>query len=150
MAHNFKKFPELTNSQMVMYYFQSPHQQITDNFEAKVKKVTDGDTIRVTCDFRDFDFPIRFRKIDTPELNEEGGKEAKNWLKDKIEGEEVEVLIDRGNRVDKWGRLLGSVKHAGINLEDELLREGFAVRFENRNEGEIPKINQELSIKKWV
>ena len=47
MAHDFKQFPELTNSQMVMYYFQSPHKQITEPFEAKVVKVTDGDTIRV-------------------------------------------------------------------------------------------------------
>jgi len=150
MAHNFNKFPELTNKQMNLYYFQSPHKQITDDFDAEVKKVVDGDTIRVTCDFRDFDFPIRFRYIDTPELNEDGGKEAKDWLKDKIEGEEVRILIDKSNRVDKWARLLGSVRHAGINIIEAIEREGLGKKFENRNEGEIPKINQELNIKQWI
>lgn len=149
MPHNFKKFPELTNSQMEVYYFLSPHKQITEDFRAKVKKVTDGDTIRVTCGFRDFDFPIRMNDIDAPELNERGGKEAKSWLKDKIEGEEVEILIDRGNRVDKWGRLLGDVRHKGLSMEDSLLRLGLAVKFENRNEGELPKISQELNLKSW-
>ena len=70
MAHDFKLFPELTNRQMQEYYFQSPHKQITENFAAKVVKVTDGDTIRVEVDFRDFDFPIRIAetKINPAEI----------------------------------------------------------------------------------
>ena len=136
--HNFKDFPELTNSQMRIFYFQSPHPQITENFMATVTKVTDGDTIRVETNFRDFTFPIRFLDIDTPELTEEGGQRSKDWLKNRIEGKEVEVIIDPNNRVDKWGRLLGRVRHSGISIETELLSMGLAVEFGKRNLGEIP------------
>ena len=73
MAHDFKRYPELTNNQMNFYYFDSPHQQIAEDFDAKVVKVTDGDTIRVTTDFRDFDFPIRFSNIMAAETDEKGG-----------------------------------------------------------------------------
>ena len=33
MAHDFKKWPELRNSQMALYYFESPHRQITEDFD---------------------------------------------------------------------------------------------------------------------
>lgn len=116
MTHDFKLWPELTNSQMAFYYFDSPHQQIAEDFWARVVKVIDGDTIRVSCDFRDFHFPIRFSNIMAAELNEKGGKESKSWLEKQILGEEVEVIINKKNRVGKWGRLLGQVKHMGFDM----------------------------------
>ncbi len=116
MAHDFKQFPELTNSQMAFYYFDSPHQQITEDFWAKVVKVTDGDTIRVSVDFRDFDFPIRFSNILAAELNEEGGKESQSWLEKQILGEEIEIIVNPKNRVGKWGRLLGQIRHLGFDM----------------------------------
>jgi endonuclease YncB( thermonuclease family) len=149
MAHNFKNFPELTNSQMETMYFESPHKQITEDFRAKVIKVTDGDTIRVETDFRDFDFPIRFLNIDAPELNEPGGERTKDWLSEQILKEEIDVLIEN-NRVDKWGRLLGKIVHRGLDLGEIMLSLGLATKFENRNEDEIPNINQELNIKQWI
>jgi endonuclease YncB( thermonuclease family) len=149
MAHNFKNFPELTNSQMETMYFESPHKQITEDFRAKVIKVTDGDTIRVETDFRDFDFPIRFLNIDAPELNEPGGERTKDWLSEQILEEEIDVLIEN-NRVDKWGRLLGKIVHRGLDLGEIMLSLGLATKFENRNEDEIPNINQELNIKQWI
>ena len=77
--HDFKTFPELTNSQMQIYYFQSPHKQIIEPFMAKVVKVTDGDTIRVLWDERDFTFPVRFAELAAPELDERGGPESQSW-----------------------------------------------------------------------
>ena len=130
MAHDFKKFPELTNRQMQFYYFQSPHQQITENFLAQVVKVTDGDTIRVETDFRDFSFPIRFLDLAAPEVNEEGGLEAKAFLKGEIEGEEVEIRINKRNRVGKWGRLLGEVFHRGLSMTDLIINTGHGIRWD--------------------
>ena len=114
--HDFKNYPELTNSQMQMYYFDSPHQQIAEDFTAKVEKVTDGDTIRVTTDFRDFSFPIRISNLMAAELNEEGGIASQKFLSEEILGEEVEIKVDKGNRVGKWGRLLGRVEHLGFDM----------------------------------
>ncbi len=128
MPHDFEKFPELTNSQMQFYYLESPHKQITESFMGRVEKVTDGDTIRVSWDERDFDFPIRFAKINAPEMNN-GGKESKAWLEDKIMGQEVYIKVDPRNRVGKWGRIIGEVFHMGVNMNYESLREMQSVPF---------------------
>ena len=88
MVHDFKKFPELTNSQMIFYYFDSPHRQIMEDFSARVVRVIDGDTIRVTTSDRDFDFPVRFANIDAPEIDTREGVESKKWLEDWILKEE--------------------------------------------------------------
>ena len=130
MTHDFKNFPELTNSQMAFYYFDSPHKQIFENFQAKVIRVIDGDTIRVMWDERDFDFAVRLSDIDAPEMDSIGGIESKIWLKDKIEGREVEVLVDPRNRVEKWGRLLCGIISDGLNINDLSLIEGASLPFE--------------------
>lgn len=129
MAHDFKNFPELANSQMQIYYHESPHKQLTTGFLAQVTKVIDGDTIRVSMDERDFDFPVRFLNTDAPERNTAGFQEAKNWLTDLIQDKEVYVLINPHLRVGKWGRLLGEVIFEGINLNEQSLREKFAEVF---------------------
>ena len=134
--HDFKQFPELTLRQMEEFGFQSPHKQITEDFMATVVKVHDGDTITLRTNFRDFDFPLRFLGIDAKELNE-GGKEAAEWLRDRLLGEEVEIIIDPDNKVDKWGRLLGLVIQSGLDVGDEELRIGFATSYDDRNEGKI-------------
>ena len=114
--HDFKRFPELTNAQMGFYYLDSPHKQIGEDFFATVVKVTDGDTIRVKTDFRDFDFPIRFSNIHAAELDEGGGPESQSWLEGQILNEEVEIRVNPNNRVEKWGRLLGQVIHRGFDM----------------------------------
>lgn len=131
MTHDFKLFPELTNNQMQIYYFDSPHKQIVEPFVAKVIKVTDGDTIRVTCNFRDFNFPIRFAELAAPELKEEGGKESKSWLESQILGEQVEVIPTQ-TRVEKWGRLLANVMHLGQDMSQQSINTGHAVSWEDR------------------
>jgi endonuclease YncB( thermonuclease family) len=137
--HDFKRFPELTNSQLETHYWDSPHKQITEDFRATVVKVTDGDTIRVETDFRDFSFPIRFLDIDSPEEDEVGGKESKDWLTDEILGQEVDIKIT-SNRVDKFGRLLGHIVSGGLDMGEASLRLGFSNEFGRRKEGELPSL----------
>ena len=127
--HDFKNFPELTNSQMAEFYLVSPHKQITGDFWGRVVKVTDGDTIRLETEFRDFSFPLRFSNIQAPEIDEEGGEDSQSWLENLIGGEEVLIQVDPQNRVEKWGRLLGEVIHRGININEESLRERQSVEF---------------------
>ncbi len=146
--HDFKEFPELSNAQIEEFGFQSPHKQITEDFRATVVKVVDGDTVTLSVGFRDFDFPLRMLDIDAPEMNE-GGKEAKDWLIDRIEGEDVDIFMDEENRVDKWGRLLGRIFHRGMDVGEEEMIIGIAKPFDQRNEGKIPNINKTLDPKKW-
>lgn len=144
MAHDFVKFPELTNSQMQIYYFQSPHKQIMENFRAEVVKVHDGDTITLRWYNRDFDFPLRFNDINSPELNEPGGKDSQSWLENKILGKEVDIIINPRNRVGKFGRLLGSIISGGMNISLESLMLGKSVPFGKKDEGAIPPIKKTI------
>ena len=143
--HDFKNFPELTNSQMGLYYFDSPHKQITEDFFAKVVKVIDGDKIRVKVNFRDFDFPIRFSNILAAELNEKGGIESQSWLESQILGEEVEIIINQKKRVGKWGRLLGEVRHNGFDMGDLSIQNNKSIGVDE----ERPEI-KELIIQEFI
>ena len=147
--HDFKEFPELTKRQLNEFRFDSPHVQIEEDFDAEVVKVHDGDTIRLTTSFRDFDFPLRFLGIDAPEMNE-GGREARDWLRGKILDQQVKILVDVDNRVDKYGRLLGKVFYAGMDIGDEEMRMGLALPFNRRREGELPNLDKMFSLKQWL
>ena len=137
MPHNFKDFPELTNNQMTLYYFDSPHKQIAEDFDAQVVKVHDGDTITVRWSERDFDFPVRLAEIAAPELNEVGGHEAQAWLEQRLLGKDVLVMVDPQKRVEKWGRILGTIMHDGLNVAEEEIWWGLATTWEDRNVGKI-------------
>lgn len=147
--HDYDKYPELTNTELGVLQFTSPHEQITEDFDAEVVKVHDGDTIRLKTSFRDFDFPLRFLGIDAPEMNA-GGKIAKDWLTTRLLNEAVHILINKQNRVGKYGRLLGKVMHRGMDVGDEELRLGLVTTFENRREGELPNVDKMFSMKQWL
>lgn len=142
--HNFKLFPELTDNQMSIYYWDSPHKQITEDFRARVVKVTDGDTIRVVTDFRDFDFPVRLSDISAPEIKEPGGIAGRVWLAERILGEEVDIRINPDNRISKWGRILGEVIWRGLSINEEIVKAGRAVPWEERHEVLLPDFKEEL------
>tara|TARA_Y100000310_G_C20556298_1_gene750691 strand:- start:369 stop:824 length:456 start_codon:yes stop_codon:yes gene_type:complete len=146
LEHDFKNYPELTNRQMDLFYLESPHKQIGEDFWAKVVKVIDGDTIRVTMDERDFDFPVRFLGTAAPEKNESGGIESLKWLSNQILGEEVLIQIDKKERVGKWGRLLGTIIHKGMNINEESIRNGMAIPFDQIEESEIPNFLEKLEV----
>ena len=151
MAHDFKTKPELRNSQMAVYYFQSPHKQILDDFEGIVVKVTDGDTLRIETDFRDFSFPVRFINTAAPELDEGGGPESQKWLEDKVLGEKVQVKINPKERVGKWGRLLGEIFFRGMSINEESVLTGNAVPWDERKKGKLPDFSKEMEkqVIKW-
>ena len=147
--HDFENFPELTNAQLERLQFISPHEQITEDFEATVTKVSDGDTIRVTTNFRDFDFPIRLFGIDAPEMNA-GGEQARDYVMDRVLEKKVSIQINVNNRVDKYGRLLGYVFQAGMSIGEEELRLGLVTTFKNRREDKITNLDKMFSIKQWL
>ncbi len=146
--HDYKKFPELTKRQLEEFGFSSPHKQITEDFEAVVVKVHDGDTVTLRTEFRNFDFPLRILDIDAPEMNA-GGKEARDWLRGRLMGEIVQIIINVKNRVDKYGRLLGWIMHMGTNVGDDELRMGLATTFESRRQTEIPNLNKIFAEEQW-
>ena len=107
-------------------------------YRAKVWQVTDGDTVKVRWDLgrRTFaDEVIRFSRINAYELKTDKGKEAKQFVVDRIQDKEVILKTELDKRgMTKYGgfdRFLAEVYYetdkGWINLNDELLEEGLAI-----------------------
>lgn len=144
VERDWQKFPELTNAEMETMYWESPHKQITQDIRVQVVKVKDGDTITVRWDQRDFDFPVRFAGTNAPELNERLGQESKKWLEGLLLGTMVNLQINPNNRVGKFGRLVATVQHHGVDLNGESIMMGRATPFDQQDEGDIPDIERVL------
>ncbi len=142
-THDFKRFPELTNGQMTEFYFMSPHKQITEDFRAKIVKVTDGDTVRVSWNQRDFTFPIRISDLESPELDEKGGEESQSWLESQIMDKEVDIIL-HPSRVEKWGRLLADIFHRGFLVSEESIRNFHGVPWSERESFPLPDFKKQL------
>ncbi|MDR2967323.1 MAG: thermonuclease family protein [Methanobacteriaceae archaeon] len=83
--------------------------------------VVDGDTIDVVGVGR-----VRLVGIDTPERGQPGYEEATNYVKSKCLGKTVYLDIDNAEPKDKYGRTLAIVYVDGININQELLKLGYA------------------------
>jgi endonuclease YncB( thermonuclease family) len=97
-----------------------PEHPGTDTIKVPVLKVTDGDgfltrirAYEVTGNPRDQEelaVTARFGFIDAPELGQQGGREAKDFLTALIGGQWVELVIltkmDTGQSVDRHGRVV--------------------------------------------
>ena len=104
-------------------------------YKAKLDRVVDGDTIDANIDLG-FDITIhkriRLAGIDTPESRTRDLEEKARGLasKDKL----VELLGDgdfilESKEVGKYGRVLGTLIVDNININDTLVKEGFAVEY---------------------
>ncbi|WP_414470606.1 thermonuclease family protein [Methanobacterium sp. ACI-7] len=83
--------------------------------------VVDGDTIDVEGVGR-----IRFVGVNTPERNQPGYNEAKNYVKTLCLSKKVYLDIDNVKSSDRYGRVLAVVYVNDINLNSDLLKKGYA------------------------
>ena len=120
-----------------------PSRKSCYNFRVvKINRVVDGDTIDVTIDLG-FDLSkkerVRVAGVDTPEkrtrdLEEKKlGKDATNWLKEKLEGaisgdDDLIIRTELVGGVGKYGRLLGwlYIGDGVLSLNEEMIQEGYA------------------------
>ncbi len=99
--------------------------------EVTVTSVVDGDTfdIEPALELPDGSTVDRVRMlcVDTPELTggECYGAEAREWLTDRIEGQQVTLLFSDECTGD-YDRALAYVKHGGDLINVEIAREGYA------------------------
>lgn len=89
--------------------------------EGRCIRVSDGDTI--TIDAGGGKEKVRLIGIDAPELQQEGGREARQYLAKRILNRRVKV---EGETRDRYGRLLGTVYLGAENINLSLVREGHA------------------------
>ncbi len=104
---------------------------------ALVTYIVDGDTFDVNTDDR-----IRLADIDTPELSEQGGQEAKDFLSGWIYRKPVYLDIDDYYQFDTTGTRIVCVVYTYyntthlLNVNKLLLNEGYAVMDNHDNEFE--------------
>lgn len=88
----------------------------------KVVSVADGDTITVLTAAKE-SVKVRFYGIDAPESRQAFGARAKQELSGMVYGQVVTVdVMD----VDQYGRAVGRVAIAGMDVNLEMVRRGFA------------------------
>jgi micrococcal nuclease len=91
---------------------------------ATVLRIIDGDTLKINYHGRNES--IRLIGINTPERNEEKGKQATTFVKSFLRpGSKIEIEFDFQKR-DRYGRLLGYVYVDGEMLNEELIEAGYA------------------------
>tara|TARA_B100001123_G_C15321746_1_gene1028163 strand:+ start:1626 stop:1970 length:345 start_codon:yes stop_codon:yes gene_type:complete len=104
-------------------------------YSAKLDRIIDGDTVDAHIDLG-FDITIskriRLAGIDTPEsrtrdLEEKArGLASKARLEELLEGGE---FILKSKEVGKYGRVLGTLHIDDMNINETLVKEGFAVEY---------------------
>ena len=101
-------------------------------YNAKLIRIIDGDTIEAMVDLGFFTWKsirVRLYGIDTPEtrtkdlLEKEKGLAAKERLSQLLRGGEFEL---ESLGVDKYGRCLGKIYVATLDINQTLLNEGHA------------------------
>jgi len=116
-------------------------------YACKVERVVDGDTIDVVLDLG-FDVSyksrVRLYGIDTPEsrtrnLDEKArGKMAASFLKEAIDsGKEIVIQTKLKDSRGKFGRVLGDVIVDGININQELITNNYAVAYFGQSKEEV-------------
>ena len=120
-------------------------------YNCKVLRVLDGDTLDVDIDLG---FSITLRKqrirmygIDTPESRTRDKEEkvrgllSKDFLKGYCPVDGTIVLISHGK--GKFGRILGEIFTAdGLCINDQMIQEGYAVRYQGGNKDELDAMHQ--------
>ena len=104
---------------------------------SKVISVYDGDTFRVNIDslppIVGKNIPVRLEGVDTPEINgkcqyeKDLALEARDFVRSKLSNA-VEILLNDLQR-GKYFRIVAKVYIDGVSLEEELLQNGLAYRY---------------------
>lgn len=110
-----------------------------NELRGRVVAVSDGDTITV-LDANQRQHKIRFNGIDAPESQQDFGQTAKRNLSHLIFGKDVAVTW---SKIDRYGRIVGTVKSGGQDINLEQLRAGLAWYF-RKYESDVPPANRRL------
>jgi len=105
------------------------------NYKAKVLDIYDGDTMTVEIDLGftiKFTAKLRLLGIDTPEIRSKDqtekalAYEARDYLRNLLLNKEVTINTTKKG---KYGRYLATIFYNNININDELLRLGYAKKY---------------------
>ncbi|WP_077736360.1 thermonuclease family protein [Bacillus sonorensis] len=101
-----------------------------DRVPVTLTKAVDGDTIKVK--YKGKEETVRYLLVDTPETKKPNscvqpyGKDASERNKELVSSGKLELEFDKGDRTDKYNRLLAYVYVDGQSVQEKLLKEGLA------------------------
>lgn len=112
-----------------------------------IKKIIDGDTFDCILDLG-FDVlleaRVRMAGIDTPEsrtrdkVEKKFGLASKAYLKDKMnKAENIIVRTELDNEKGKFGRVLGTVYLDGVDINQQMIDEGYAVAYHGQSKDDV-------------
>lgn len=90
--------------------------------EGKVVGIADGDTVTI-LDGLDRQYKVRLAGIDAPERGQPFGQRSKQQLSECAFGKTANV---EGNKVDRYGRLVGKVHVNGVDCNLRQVEQGLA------------------------
>jgi len=90
--------------------------------KGKIVKVADGDTVTLIAENKE-KVRIRLLGIDAPEKGQDYGTKARQYLSDLCYGKYVTVQYAEK---DQYDRILGVVYVDGMNVNEEMVRQGLA------------------------
>lgn len=109
------------------------------NYNAKIVRVIDGDTIEAMIDLGfnvSIKVPVRLYGIDTPETRTLNAEEKKAGL---VSKERLKALLPEGKsfyltskKIEKYGRILGDIKltqDSELTVSQTLIKEGLAKEY---------------------
>ena len=96
--------------------------------QGTVTSVVDGDSLWVTPAGGGKAIEVRLSGIDAPEICQEHGAESKKFLSDLVMKQPVRLVVGgtEGNARDTFGRTLGTVYLADVEVNRRLVEEGMA------------------------
>ena len=104
-------------------------------YHARLIRVLDGDTVEMDLDLG-FDVhyvsPVRLKGINAPELHGEthaAGLAARDHLAQLLSKSDLIVRTELHKDKDKYGRVLGTFLSGEINVNAQMIDDGFAVPY---------------------
>lgn len=107
---------------LIFAFFLLPSSTLAETLSGRVVSIHDADTITI-LDGSKTQHRIRLGAIDAPEMGQDYGQRAKEYLAEQVFGKEV--LIEYSKR-DKYGRIVGKILLEGKDINLDLISAGFA------------------------
>lgn len=101
-------------------------QDIPFEFHGKIVGISDGDTFKVLYQGKK-EIKVRLNHIDAPEKGQPYANTAKKYASDLCFGKEVKII--RQKKKDRYKRIIAEVFLDNVNINKELVREGYAWHF---------------------
>jgi len=116
------------------FTYNNSYSQSNDFIIGKVIGISDGDTFSLLLEKDNFEIRVRLNHIDCPEKKQPYSQKAKKKLSDLIFGKQCKVYY---SKKDGYGRVLGTVFINNVNINEEMVKSGFAWHFKKYSDSKI-------------